>query len=186
MSRTSPECRQSTHARTRAAARVAALLWVSALLALGCASATPIEKIATPDSVEFAYDDVRVRLVFGPEADLDLIVTDPNHEELYFANPQSRLGGLFDGDARCDSPSPRVETVSFTPAPIGRYRVSVDFMLRCEPGIDSAPFRLIVEANGEENTIEGVARFGEMQHITYQFAVKALEPGRSEWEESSE
>jgi hypothetical protein len=186
MSLSSPESRQFTRARTHSARACSRALLGTALSALACASATPIEKIATPETVEFAHEDVRVRLVFGSEADLDLIVTDPNHEELYFANTQSRLGGIFDGDARCETPSPRVETASFTPAPIGRYRVSVDFMLRCKPGIDSAPYRLIVEANGEEQTIEGVAAFGEMQHVAYQFVVNALEPGHSEWEEFSE
>ncbi len=176
-----PSRRTSQCTRARAPLALAALLLPLGLLA--CGGARPIREIATPEAVDFTPEDVRVRLVFGGEADLDLIVTDPNHEELYFGNTQSRLGGLFDADQRCESPAPRVETVSFSPAPIGRYRVSVDFMIRCAAGVDTAPYRLVIEANGETKEIEGIARFGVLEHVAYQFAAKPVDPGYSEWEE---
>lgn len=142
--------------------------------------------MATPEVVEFARQDVRVRLIFGEEADLDLVVTDPNHEEIYFANTQSRLGGIFDVDRRCGDPAPRVETVSFSPAPAGSYRVSVDFMTRCGRGTDEVPYRLVVEANGETREIAQVARFGELTHVAYEFRARAADPGATEWSEGGE
>ena len=112
---------------------------------------------------------MRVRLEFGAGADLDLFVTDPMHEEIYFANSPSRLGGVFEADRRCDDSAPRVETVRFSPAPAGRYRVSVDFPIRCRPGVEEAPYRVIVEANGEEQRVEGTAQFGSLEHIVVEF-----------------
>lgn len=73
-----------------------------------------------------------VRLAFDDVADLDLFVTDPLQEAVYFANSPTRSGGRLVEDRRCNDPSPRVETVHF-PAPIaGRYRVGVDFHGRCQ------------------------------------------------------
>ena len=179
----SPRPGQCTRDRARAPRARSAALALPLLALLACGGAQPLREIATPETVEFTPEDVRVRLVFGAEADLDLIVTDPNHEEIYFANTQSRLGGLFDADQRCDSPAPRVETVSFNPAPVGRYRVSVDFMIRCAPGVDEVPYRLVIEANGETSEIEGLARFGVLEQVAHQFAAKPVDPEYSEWEE---
>jgi hypothetical protein len=75
---------------------------------------------------------LRVRLAFGAEADLDLFVTDPTHESVYFANSPSRSGGELHSDLRCGSEAPRIEVVSFERAPPGRYRVGVDFPERCD------------------------------------------------------
>jgi uncharacterized protein YfaP (DUF2135 family) len=73
-----------------------------------------------------------VRLAFDDVADLDLFVTDPLQESVYFANSPTRSGGRLVEDRRCNDASPRIETVHF-PKPIaGRYRVGVDFPVRCE------------------------------------------------------
>ena len=116
-----------------------------------------------------AARDVVVQLIFGPEADLDLFVTDPDHEEVYFANSPSRLGGIFEVDRRCDDPAPRIETVRFSPAPAGRYRVSVDYPIRCATDVDKVLFRVIVEANGERQEVEGTAYFGGLEPIVLEF-----------------
>jgi uncharacterized protein YfaP (DUF2135 family) len=73
-----------------------------------------------------------VRLAFDEAADLDLFVTDPMQESVYFANSPTRSGGRLLADRRCQDPSPRVEMVYYDdPAP-GRYRVGVDFHRRCQ------------------------------------------------------
>ena len=145
----------------------------TALLALGLAGCSDEPAPLPPPSAmgehPAAAHDVRVRLEFGAAADLDLFVTDPMHEEIYFANSLSRLGGVFEADRRCDDSAPRVETVRFSPAPAGRYRVSVDFPIRCRPGIEAAPYRVVVEANGEERRVEGTAHFGSLEHIVIEF-----------------
>ncbi len=137
-----------------------------ALAWTGCGSPSPPPLPARPAADAAA---VRVRLVFGAEADLDLFVTDPSHEEVYFANSPSRLGGVLDADRRCEDPAPRVETVRFDAAPPGRYRVSVDFPIRCRAGVDEASYRVIVEVDGRRREIEGVARFGRLERIVTEF-----------------
>jgi len=72
-----------------------------------------------------------VRLAFDDAADLDLFVTDPVHESVYFANSPTRSGGSLIDDRRCDDPSPRVEAVHYPSPTAGRYRVGVDFHRRC-------------------------------------------------------
>lgn len=103
-----------------------------------------------------------MRLVFGAEADLDLYVTGPNQETVYFANTPVGTGAL-DADRRCDHPGPRVETTSFLPAPAGRYRVGVDHAARCGPQGGNAPYRVVLETAWRREERSGM-----------------LEPGRRE------
>jgi hypothetical protein len=94
--------------------------------------------------------EVRVRLVFGTSADLDLYVTDPRQETVYFANSPSRGGGRLDRDVRCGEPPPRVETVAFESARPGRYRVGVDFPPEtCDGARNPAAFVVVFESHGE-------------------------------------
>ncbi len=139
-----------------------------ALAANGCSDeAAPLPKPLAGHPA--AAHDVVVQLIFGPEADLDLFVTDPEHEEVYFANSPSRLGGIFEVDRRCDDPAPRIETVRFSPAPPGRYRVSVDYPIRCATDVDEVLFRVIAEANGERQEVEGTVHFGGLEPIVLEF-----------------
>jgi len=87
--------------------------------------------LAEPPSASLA-NGLLVRLAFDDAGDLDLFVTDPLQESVYFANSPIRSGGRLIQDRRCTDASPRVEAVHFdAPAP-GRYRVGVDFHRRCE------------------------------------------------------
>ncbi|MBM4383027.1 MAG: hypothetical protein FJ091_06610 [Deltaproteobacteria bacterium] len=52
---------------------------------------------------------LRIRLAFGAQADLDLYVTDPLAETIYFANERAAAGGRLVADVRCDSKTPRIE-----------------------------------------------------------------------------
>jgi uncharacterized protein YfaP (DUF2135 family) len=74
---------------------------------------------------------LRVRLAFDAAADLDLFVTDPSQESVYFANSPTRTGGELLADRRCGDASPRVELVHYAAPRPGRYRVGVDFHRRC-------------------------------------------------------
>jgi len=140
------------------------------LLALACASevvpsAPPIDP-APPGAV-------RVRLVFGEDADLDLYVTGPAQESVYFGNRTSRDGGELLADQRCDATSPRVETIAFARATPGRYRVGVDFMIRCARNVDSARFELIAELPGEPPIHQhGEAHFGAFAPRTLEFELR--------------
>jgi len=118
---------------------------------------------------------LRVRLLFGAEADLDLYVSGPALETVYFANETSRDGGRLERDRRCGDPAPRVETVVFEDAAPGAYRVGVDFMVRCD-GADEAPYTIIVEAPGRAPLEHsGVARFGAFDERAVEWR---LDPAR--------
>jgi hypothetical protein len=73
-----------------------------------------------------------VRLAFDGAVDLDLFVTDPLQESVYFANSPSKTGGRLLIDRRCGDLDLRVETVHFTAPPSGVYRIGVDFHKRCD------------------------------------------------------
>lgn len=136
------------------------LLALVALSGLSCASA------ATPDAHVHTLRDVladdaappgslRVRLAVPDGADLDLFVTDPAHETVYFANTPSRSGGVLVRDVRCGDPAPRVETVVFPDAAPGRYRVGVDYAKSCDGADDPVPFVVVVDGRGVAETNRG-------------------------------
>jgi len=101
-----------------------------------------------------------VRLAFGSDADLDLHVTDPLQETVYFANASSASGGRLVQDLGCRDPEPRVEEVRFAePAP-GPYRIGVDFFLRCRRVTAPVPFVLEVWADGVRHVRRGTIGFG--------------------------
>jgi hypothetical protein len=127
-------------------------------LAAGCASTSPPP--AAPDLPPPAAGELRVRLAFGAAADLDLYVTDPLQETVYFANTPSRFtGGRLDDDRRCAAPPPRIETVTFEQAPPGRYRVGVDHARACGRAREAA-FRVIVEGPGLREEAHGEVSLG--------------------------
>ena len=113
-----------------------------------------------------------MRLAFGAAADLDLYVTDPFSESLYFANTPIRSGGELDADQTCDDPAPRVETALLSPASPGRYRVGVDFMTRCQRGAARVPFAVEVLADGLRRLERGLIDFGHFEPLVLQFEIE--------------
>ena len=107
------------------------------------------------ESVPVADGELRVRLAFGAAADLDLYVTDPLQETVYFANTPTQAGGRLERDQRCDSAPPRVETVRFPLARAGVYRIGIDFPKRCDGAEEAAAFVLRVEREGASEERRG-------------------------------
>jgi len=89
------------------------------------------------DGVEVGTGDVRVTLTWNTSADIDLHVTDPMGQEIYYGNRQATSGGQLDVDANggCSN-DPPVENI-FWPtgqAPNGAYQVRVDYFSACGAG----------------------------------------------------
>jgi hypothetical protein len=103
--------------------------------------------------------ELLVRLAFEAGADLDLYVSDPLEETVYFANTPVRSGGALDRDRRCEDAAPRIETVRFARPVAGRYRVGVDFQHRCPGGAEVAPWAIAIEARGERRLVVGLAEW---------------------------
>jgi len=137
----------------RVASLVAALVVVLAEAPVGGAETPPepgtgAEAAAALRAAPAPEGAVVVRLAFGAAGDLDLYVTGPDAETVYFANSPSKLGGRLAADHRCDAPAPRVETVVFPDLRPGAYRVGVDFPERCEGGRGALDFALDVRSPG--------------------------------------
>jgi len=120
-------------------------------------------------------DGVVVRLAFGPEADLDLYVTGPLEETVYYANTPSRIGGELVEDRRCEQASgsqegAQIEEVRF-PAVAGRYRVGVDYPRACGDTRAPAPFGLRVDAPGNRVEHRAIAVHQVFEPIVLEFEV---------------
>jgi hypothetical protein len=113
---------------------------------------------------------VVVQLAFGSEADLDLYVTDPLLETVYFARHESRTGGRIDADVLCDTPGARVEEVRFDAPWAGRYRVGIDHPRRCDGAKRPAPAAYAVTAYADGKTYRATGSVA-----LEQFAIVVLE-----------
>lgn len=120
-----------------------AALFLTAV-AVGCASPRvtrlqPLAALLRAAALEAPSGALVVQLAFDASADLDLYVTDPLQETVYFANTPSRSGGFLDRDRTCNDAAPRVETIVFERPPPGRYRIGVEHPQPCGAG-SAAPF----------------------------------------------
>lgn len=107
--------------------------------------------------------------MFGDPADLDLYVTDPAQETVYFANSPSVAGGVLEADRRCDDPAPRSEIVRFAHAPAGAYRVGVDYPERCGMASGPIPFLVVAEAAGLRREARGQIELGRFLVLVLEF-----------------
>jgi hypothetical protein len=112
-----------------------------------------------------------VRLAFEAGADLDLYVSDPLEETVYYANTPVRSGGALDADRRCEDAAPRVETVRFARPLAGRYRVGVDFQQRCPGGADVAAWAIAIETHGERRLLRGLAAWNVFASRVDEFVI---------------
>lgn len=174
-----PADRRSAARRTAAAAALAAAL-------VSCASRGVAPELAEAarlrawlertlaERPRAAAEVLRISLAFAPDVDLDLYVTDPLQETVYFANSPSRAGGRLEADLHCGSPGSgeRAERVRFAEPPAGRYRVSVDHPRSCGRA-RAAGYALAVERGGRVELHSGSVRPGEFQLVALEFDVPA-------------
>lgn len=115
--------------------------------------------------------DIQVTLTWESTNDLDLWVTDPAGETIFFRHAASQSGGQLDVDANADciilTPHP-VENI-FWPsgaAPEGEYVVAVQYYKQCESDAVTA-YKISLLVNGTVKNYEGViSAVGEMQEVT--------------------
>jgi outer membrane protein OmpA-like peptidoglycan-associated protein len=109
--------------------------------------------------------DLQFSLMWNNYNDLDLHVTDPKGEEIYFSNRTSSTGGLLDVDMNVrykigrfsDAP---VENIfwAYGSAPSGHYKVTVvHYLNHNQDGCrDPTPFTVRVRCNGQDTLIKSV------------------------------
>lgn len=102
---------------------------------------------------------VTVRLAFAPEADLDLYVSDPQLETVYYGNTPVRSGGQLTRDFHCKSQGRdvRVEEIVFAEPLLGRYRIGVDYAHRCERAAGDVAYVIEIHQVGERQEIRGIS-----------------------------
>jgi hypothetical protein len=139
--------------------------WSEALTARADALEAALRALPPGDPAELV-----VRLAFEDGADLDLYVSDPLAETVYYANTPVRSGGALDADRRCEAPAggveapgDRVETVRFAAPLAGPYRVGVDFQHRCGDGERVQPWVIAIDARGERRVLRGLAVWNVFQ-----------------------
>jgi len=108
------------------------------------AAEQPAEPVVAPEQVaaldvadvpEMGTGEVQVTLLWATGDDLDLYVTEPGGETIYYDAPTSSSGGALDVDDRggdCAAPANRAENVFWASgAPQGTYTVEVRNYLAC-------------------------------------------------------
>ena len=119
-----------------------------------------------------------IQLTFGADADLDLYVTDPLLETVYFANHSGKSGGRISNDVRCDDiqaggtvDQPRIEEVRFDNPMPGLYRIGIDYPKKCEGGEEQAAFAVSVMHNGEQVQKLGSVSFERFEVVVMEFEI---------------
>ncbi len=130
------------------------------LAVAGCARRLPPPPAAPPSP---PGPGLTVTLLWEAPVDLDLYVTDPALETLYFANRRTAAGGALEPDVRCSAQRGglQAERARWTAPASGRYRVGVDFPEACDHQTKEVPFRVQVDLDGQRREMTGVARLTE-------------------------
>jgi hypothetical protein len=166
---------------SRGAARLAGILLIAGALA-GCsdgASQSLAEQAALTEQADQLAarlgeqttegSGIVVQLAFGSEADLDLYVTDPLLDTVYFARHESRTGGRISKDVRCDSMGSRIEEVRFDAPWAGRYRVGVDHPKRCDGESAPAAYAVTAYVDGMTYQATGSVALEQFQLVVLEF-----------------
>ena len=116
-------------------------------------------------------DGLSVKLTFEGTADLDLYVTGPQFETVYFANHTSKSGGEISDDVRCDTQGERIEEVRFIDPMPGTYRVGIDFPESCDGTKAPAVYALSILHNGEQQQVSGSVSLQRFEVVVLEFEI---------------
>lgn len=158
-----------------------------ALATLACAASSPAPEASPPDPSppspleeaststpgpsRVAGDVLEIVLSFGEAADLDLFVTGPDAETVYFGNSPARNGARLLADRRCDAAAPRREVVRMpAPAP-GRYRVGVEYARSCRFRREVVDYAVRVTGPSLERHFESEIAPGRFEAVAFEFVL---------------
>ena len=117
-------------------------------------------------------EGLAVHLAFGAEADLDLYVTDPLLETVYFANRKSKSGGEISDDVRCGSGEIGVEEILFIAPMPGKYRIGIDYPSECADEAKKAAYALSILHDGKRQEAHGSVSLQRFDVIALEFEIK--------------
>ena len=144
----------------------------AALAIASCASVErpPIAPAPAPPAAEDG--GLVVSLTWSAPVDLDLYVTDPSWETLYFGNNPTRRGARLERDVRCATlpgDEAALERARIADALPGGYRVGVDFIDACGAKVDDVSFRVAADFAGTRREATGVIHREEFRVIALEF-----------------
>jgi hypothetical protein len=145
-----------------------------------CAAPRPPATSVPPAPSLPATTGLQVALVWSAPVDLDLYLTDPTWETVYFANNPSRTGARLLRDARCGDVAASepvfVEVAGMTAPLPGRYRIGVDFIDACKAPHEPVSFRVVADYGGVRRETVGTIRLEEFQPIVVEFELQRTGP----------
>ena len=162
---------------------IASLTVILLAAVLGCSSRPPASSPAVvPGPSLPPFSGLRVALVWSSPVDLDLYLTDPTWETVYFANNPSRTGAQLLRDMRCrdvvSGDKVFVELAGMTTPLPGHYRVGVDFIDTCNATHDPANFRIVVDFGDQRREATGTIGLAEFQPIVVEFDLRTSADGK--------
>ncbi len=138
-----------------------------------CARRPAVPVAAPPVPPAALATGLTVQVAWNARVDLDLYLTDPTSETVYFGNNPSRTGARLLRDTRCDdiasSSAPFVETATMAEPLPGHYRVGVDFIDRCGGRDKLVEFRVVVDLAGVRRDSTGMVRPDQFQPVALEF-----------------
>jgi hypothetical protein len=82
----------------------------------------------------------------------------------------------LEADVRCgtlNQAEPQAEWVGFSEPRPGPYRVGVDFIDDCGSGIETVPFRIVVDLDGERSEATGSVQLERFLPVSSEFEIDA-------------
>ncbi len=119
-----------------------------------------------------------VGLHWQESLDLDMFLTDPAGETVYFANRLAKSGVRMGQRTSCtdiaQAPGPYFETIEIPNAIPGRYRVSVDFIKDCDHTDLEADFSVTLKnhAGNELGNTKSTVKYRLLNPVAWEFIVK--------------
>jgi hypothetical protein len=120
----------------------------------------PVKPITVGDFP--ANGQIEFELNWEGAADLDLHVTDPYGETLYYFRPTNQSGGRYEADRECYNNNGQSERIVYEPgsAAAGAYQISIHYFRACAEARD-ARWNLKVTADGRSSNYSGSIKPGE-------------------------
>jgi hypothetical protein len=111
---------------------------------------------------------IQVTLTWQSEVDLDLYVTDPNGDTIYYGDTTSLSGGELDRDNMCGNFAlGRPENVYWEAnPPSGTYQVEVAYFGSCADSMIGSSWNVRTVVNGRSNTYTGTLNPFDRQQVT--------------------